>query len=61
MFRPPLLDGPEEFIPERWLQSNPQLPMLKETITPFSLRRRNCLGQNMAQFQLRMATAYFLR
>ena len=60
MFRANWIDRAEEFVPERWSDDNPQLPELKEMFMPFSLGKRSCIGQNMAQFQLRMMAAYFL-
>jgi len=61
MFRAGWIDRPEEFIPERWAPENPQLPRLKEMLMPFSLGRRNCIGQNLANVQLTMISAYLLR
>jgi len=60
VFRESWIDRAEEFIPERWAETNPQLPELKEMFMPFSLGRRACLGQNMANFQLRVVAAHFL-
>ena len=60
MFRERWIDRPEEFIPERWAESNPQLPQLKEMMMPFGLGKRNCIGQNMAMFQLKIVAAHFL-
>mmetsp|Transcript_34821 Transcript_34821/g.77303 ORF Transcript_34821/g.77303 Transcript_34821/m.77303 type:complete len:476 (-) Transcript_34821:554-1981(-) len=60
MFRSPWIDNVDEFVPERWGPQNPQLARLKETVTPFSLGKRVCLGQNMAMFQLRAVAAHFL-
>jgi len=60
MFRERWIDRPEEYIPERWGESNPQLPQLKEMLMPFSIGRRSCLGQNMALFQLKIIIAHLL-
>ncbi|KAJ1401668.1 cytochrome P450 [Ochromonadaceae sp. CCMP2298] len=60
IFRERWIDRPHEFLPERWLPSNPQLPLLKEMYIPFSVGKRSCIGQNMALFQLRLLAAYFL-
>mmetsp|Transcript_10427 Transcript_10427/g.17030 ORF Transcript_10427/g.17030 Transcript_10427/m.17030 type:complete len:334 (+) Transcript_10427:630-1631(+) len=60
LFRQGWIDRAEEYIPERWADSNPQLPQLKEMFMPFSLGKRNCIGQNMAMFQLRVIAAHFL-
>mmetsp|Transcript_24764 Transcript_24764/g.54947 ORF Transcript_24764/g.54947 Transcript_24764/m.54947 type:complete len:515 (+) Transcript_24764:79-1623(+) len=60
MFRSPWIDNVDEFVPERWGPQNPQLARLKETVHPFSLGRRTCLGQNMAMFQMRAVAAHFV-
>ena len=60
MFRSDWIDRPDEFIPERWSPTNPQLPQLKEMWIPFSSGKRACLGMNLALFQMRLFAAYFL-
>jgi len=60
IFRQAWIDRPEEFVPERWADSNPQLPQLREMLIPFSLGKRSCIGQNMATFHLRIVAAHFL-
>lgn len=60
MFRSDWIDRPDEFIPERWSPTNPQLPQLKEMWIPFSSGKRSCLGMNLALFQMRLFAAYFL-
>lgn len=59
MFRERWIDQPDAFLPERWCESNPQLPQLKEMLIPFSVGRRSCMGQNMALFQLKIVAAHF--
>ena len=59
MFRERWIDEPDAFLPDRWRESNPQLPQLKEMLIPFSIGRRNCIGQNMAIFQLKIVAAHF--
>lgn len=61
MFRAGWIDRPEEFIPERWAPDSPQVSRLKEMHIPFSLGRRNCIGQNLANVELTMIAAYMLR
>jgi cytochrome P450 len=61
IFREKWIDSPTEFIPERWLSSNPQLEELKRMFTPFALGSRNCIGQNLAKVELVMLAAYMLR
>jgi cytochrome P450 len=61
MFRAGWIDRADEFLPERWSAENPQLPQLKEMFMPFSVGRRNCIGQNLANVELVMIAAYMLR
>jgi len=61
LFRSEWIENADQFDPDRWLASNPQLPQLKEMFTPFSLGKRACVGQNMAMFQMRIIAAHFVR
>jgi cytochrome P450 len=61
MFRSDWITDAETYDPDRWLDTNEQLPQLKEMFIPFSAGKRNCIGQNMAMLQLRVITAYFIR
>jgi cytochrome P450 len=61
MFRSDWISNAETYDPDRWLDTNSQLPQLKEMFIPFSAGKRNCIGQNMAMLQLRVITAYFIR
>jgi cytochrome P450 len=48
---------PNEFIPERWLQSNRTSQSAsdkKSTLQPFSFGPRNCIGKNLAYAELRL-------
>jgi cytochrome P450 len=48
---------PNEFIPERWLQSNRTSQSTfdkKSTLQPFSFGPRNCIGKNLAYAELRL-------
>jgi cytochrome P450 len=51
------IDRPDDFIPERWASSNPQLSALKEMLIPFGHGKRSCIGMNLAKFQLRYVAA----
>jgi cytochrome P450 len=57
-YRSPLkFSRPNEFIPERWLQSNrtSQFSTDKKTVLqPFSFGPRNCIGKNLAYAKLRL-------
>ena len=61
IFRSEWIENADQFDPDRWLDSNPQLPQLKEMFIPFSIGKRGCVGQNMAMFQLRIIAAHFIR
>lgn len=43
------------------VQENPQLGRLKDMCVPFSLGRRNCIGQNLANVEVVMVAAYLMR
>jgi cholesterol 24(S)-hydroxylase len=60
MFRERWIDRPDDFLPERWAEGNPQLSQLKAMFIPFGLGHRSCMGQNMAMFQLKLVAAHFL-
>ncbi|KAJ5631589.1 cytochrome P450 [Penicillium longicatenatum] len=49
---------PERFYPERWLTSTKEMDM---SLTPFSLGRRNCIGQNLAFEELYVAIEVIMR
>lgn len=41
---PTIFQDPESFIPERWLNSNPEAKRLKATSVTFGVGNRICLG-----------------
>ncbi|KAF2458035.1 cytochrome P450 [Lineolata rhizophorae] len=46
---------PESFIPERWLGSDSRFASdKKDVLTPFSLGPRNCIGQTLANAEIRL-------
>lgn len=49
---------PDRFYPERWLNSTKEMDM---SLTPFSLGRRNCIGQNLAMEELYVAVEVIMR
>jgi cytochrome P450 len=51
------LQDPETFKPDRWYPSNPDAEKLKELYLPFSMGKRNCVGQNLAMFEMKMVLA----
>ena len=59
--RAPWIHKRDEFLPDRWLSSDPQVEELKDLAFPFSLGQRACIGQNMAMLQLRLMAATILR
>lgn len=50
---------PDSFDPERWLVS--EAPIKKNAYRPFELGARNCVGQELAQVELRAILALTLR
>jgi cytochrome P450 len=53
---------PDDFIPERWNDDDPESPVLKNLFMPFALGKRSCIGQNLAMLELKLvlATLYYL-
>lgn len=60
---PAYWNRPEEFLPDRWLTSDPddELHPVKGTYRPFELGRQNCIGQNMATLELRCVLVMIAR
>lgn len=61
MFHEEWIDRADEFVPERWSESNPQINELKNMLMPFSIGKRACIGQNLAMLQLRILAANLMR
>ena len=55
----PNCPDPDTFKPERWMAS--EAPMKKNAYRPFELGARNCIGQELAQVELRAILALTLR
>ncbi|KAK6859191.1 hypothetical protein PG995_005044, partial [Apiospora arundinis] len=54
---PTIFSDPESFIPERWLNSNPEAKRLKATSVTFGVGNRICLGYELSQQVLKKALA----
>ncbi|KAJ0106870.1 hypothetical protein J7T55_014946 [Diaporthe amygdali] len=57
---PLIFPDPEAFIPERWLGGTNNEDM-DAALTPFSLGRRNCIGQNLAWCELHVVVSKVVR
>ncbi|KAL7914400.1 cytochrome P450 [Trichoderma velutinum] len=55
---PTVYPEPETFNPERWLNSTRDM---EAALTPFSIGRRGCVGQNLAWDELYLATSILFR
>lgn len=55
---PVVFPNPDLFQPERWLQST---EAMEASLTPFSIGRRNCIGQNLAWEELYLAVSAIMR
>lgn len=49
--------NPDRFIPERWLGDADYADDNRDVLQPFSYGTRNCLGQNMAWYEMRIIFA----
>jgi cytochrome P450 len=61
MYRQPWINSPDEYLPERWQEDNPQINELKEMFIPFSSGKRSCIGQNLALMEIRVIVANLVR
>jgi cytochrome P450 len=55
------IQDPESFNPDRWNPDSPDLEQLKVSFLPFALGRRNCIGQNLATFEMKLILATLYR
>ncbi|KAJ6107573.1 cytochrome P450 [Penicillium sp. IBT 18751x] len=53
-----VFDAPDMFNPERWLNSTKEMEL---SLTPFSVGKRNCIGQNLAWEELYLAVDAIMR
>jgi hypothetical protein len=55
-------ERPDDFVPERWLaREGDPLHVRKNAFRPFELGPRNCIGQELAQLELRAVLALTVR
>ncbi|KAL1620763.1 hypothetical protein SLS56_009533 [Neofusicoccum ribis] len=60
-YRSPLnFKDPESFVPERWLPGTGYENDKKDVLQPFSIGPRNCIGQNLAYYEMRIFLAKVL-
>jgi cytochrome P450 len=55
------IQDPESFNPDRWNLDSPDLEQLKVSYLPYALVRRNCIGQNLATFEMKLILATLFR
>jgi cytochrome P450 len=55
------IKDPESFHPDRWHADSPDLEQLKISFLPFALGKRNCIGQNLATFEMKLILATLFR
>lgn len=55
--------NPEEFLPERWLDSNdpPKQRQMGMCVLPFGIGKRNCMGRRFAEQEIHLATIKILQ
>lgn len=55
------LQDPDLFKPDRWAPDHPSAAKMKELFFPFSLGKRNCIGQNLANLEMKVVLAQVCR
>ncbi|EAT77424.1 hypothetical protein SNOG_15199 [Parastagonospora nodorum SN15] len=58
---PVVFPNPDQFLPDRWLVPNASSHAMESSLTPFSIGRRNCIGQNLAWEELYIAVGAIMR
>jgi cytochrome P450 len=61
MYKQSWIDRPDVFDPDRWADTAPQAAKLREMLMPFSVGKRNCIGQTLAMMELRVLAGNLLR
>ncbi|XP_050734557.1 cytochrome P450 2L1-like isoform X1 [Eriocheir sinensis] len=54
-------DSPDEFLPERWLDSDGKFVTKKEGFLPFGVGKRQCLGESLARMEILVITTTVLQ
>ena len=55
------LRDPDTFLPDRWLPGDPDAAVLRELYMPFSAGPRTCIGERLAEMEMRMILAPVLQ
>lgn len=58
---PKVFPEPEVFKPSRWLDTNGGTEDMRKVFMPFTKGTRQCLGQSMAMFEMRIIIATFVK
>lgn len=58
---PAVFENPMDFVPERWLSSNPNLDRINKAYVPFGRGGRMCIGVNLALTELYIIIACLFR
>lgn len=58
---PVVFPNPDQFLPDRWLAPDASSHAMESSLTPFSIGRRNCIGQNLAWEELYIAVSAIMR
>ncbi|KAF2121054.1 cytochrome P450 [Lophiotrema nucula] len=61
MLDPVSFPSPDSFLPERWLDSNPDYKRNMTNFVPFHRGHRNCIGINLAWVQMYLTLAKLIR
>jgi len=60
IFREEWINDADAFVPERWSEQALQRKELEKHVFPFSLGKRDCIGQRMAMAQLKTVLAHLV-
>ena len=60
-FLPFCPQDPDTFNPDRWAPDAPGLERMNEIVFPFALGKRTCIGQNLANYEIKFLLATLFR